>query len=322
MRLRRVLGRLLLAILSSLLWLGLIDAWMRTRVGVCGLTPFRNSAIEALPHELVPGRITIYKGVDVRINQAGFRGPEWPAPPPGAERIALIGDSVTFGNGCPETETLAASLERELAGRGHPAQVLNCGVPAYNAPNVLTMLRERVIALAPQRVIYVMVANDVTKAQKKFAIPADAEIDPFSDFPLGSPLLQFLNTRTSALLRVFGFHLGGYVEAVLAQCEQGGGERVAAALAELQRLCREQGIAFAVAIYPYMVRVDHSPFRPIEDDCARRCAALAIPCIRVSDAFASDEDLTKYWVAPLDGHPNGVANHAAAALIAERLLAH
>jgi len=319
-RFRRLAGRLLLACASVLLVLLAFDLWMRTRVGASGLTPFRNSAIEELPHELVPGRDTTYKGVEVRINQAGFRGPELVAPAEGQERIALIGDSVTFGNGCPQDETLAAALQAELAAKGRPAQVLNCGVPAYNAPNVLTLLRERVLPLKPARVLYVMVANDVTKAQRKVEIPPDAEIDACADFPLGSPLLQFLQNRASAVLRSLGFSLGGYVESVQKQFEEGGRDRLADAVKEMQRLCLEQDVKFGVVIYPYLVRPDANPFRPIEDDGARLFGELAIPFTRVSDAFGADEDLTKFWVAPLDGHPNAEANRRAATHVAKWLV--
>jgi lysophospholipase L1-like esterase len=321
MRIRRALGRLALLVGSAAIWLGLIDLWMRGRVGASGLTPFRNSAIGALPHELVPGRHTLYKGVDVRINQAGFRGPDIVPLPEGTERIALIGDSVTFGNGCPEEGTLAATLQEELARRRHKAQVLNCGVPAYNAANVLTMLEERVLALQPQRVCYVLVANDVTKIQRKAVIPADATIDTGADFPLGSPLLQFLKNQATALARAMGVKLGGsYVEGVLGQFEQGGGERLGRAIQTMARLCRDRGIEYRVLVYPYLVRPSHNPFRVIEDDAVRRCGELLVPCIPLVDAFEPDEDLTKYWVTFLDAHPNADANRKAATLVAAKLL--
>ncbi len=317
---RSCLGRLLLALLSSAACLGAIDAWMRTKIGACGLTPFGDSAVEALPHELVPGRVTTYKGVTVRINRDGFRGAEIVDPPPGAERIALVGDSVTFGNGCPEEGTLSVELERELARRGHPAQVLNCGVPGYNAANVATLARERVLALRPQRLLYVMVANDVSRSQRRVPIPQDGAIDARAEFPLGSPLLQFLGIRGSALLRAVGFHPRGYVASLVTQFENGGGERVGRALEELARLCREKGIEFRVAIYPALGRLDHDPFAAIEADCARRCAELSVTCHSIGDAFAPDEDLTKYWVAFLDGHPDAAANAIAARFLAERLV--
>jgi len=322
MRLHPLLGRLSLAALSTAVTLGLIDACMRLEVGECGLTPFRNSPIDQLPHELAPGRATTYKGVPVRINRAGFRGAEWGEPEPGVERIALIGDSLTFGNGVSEEETLSAALELELARRGRAARVLNCGVPGYNAENVLALARERVLALSPARVIYVMVANDVSPTPaRKAVIPADARIDACAQFPLRSPLLQLVNLRASAILRAFGFELGGYVDMINAHFENGGGERVGRTLAELQRMCAGRGIGFLAVVYPFLIRADRNPFRSIEEDYVRRCEELAIPCIRAIDAFAPGEELARFWVAPLDSHPDGEAHRSVATLIAGRLLA-
>src|SRR5689334_22283567 len=105
------IGRLLLVAASLLLWFGVTELWQRRSVGACALTPFRNATLAGIPHELVPGRVTTYRGVEVRINALGFRGAELAEKPVGAQRIALVGDSFTFGNGCAETETLAAALE-------------------------------------------------------------------------------------------------------------------------------------------------------------------------------------------------------------------
>src|SRR5262245_41764417 len=217
MRTRRLAGRLLLALAGPLVVFVALDLWMRTRVGECGLTPFKSSDVQGLPHLLFPGRTTIYKGVPVRINALGLRGGELLPPQDGQPRIALIGDSVTFGNGCREEETIAASLEAELAARGRPAQVVNCGVPAYNADNVATNLRERLLALQPSRVIWVMVANDVCDSLRRTEIPVDGTIDSYADFPLGSPLAQMVNQNMSGLLRRMGMPLDGYVESVLRQ---------------------------------------------------------------------------------------------------------
>jgi hypothetical protein len=316
---RRWIGRLLLALASLLLWLGIAELWLRRSVGACGLTPFRNATIAGIPHELVPGRVTTYRGVEVRINRLGFRGGELGPRPEGAQRIALVGDSFTFGNGCREEETLAASLERELARRGRPAQVLNCGVPAFNADDVLALTVGRVLALAPDRVVYVMVANDVDVSQQPGDIPADATIDSFAEFPLHSAALQWLGIKGAALLRATGLRGGGYVDSILGRWKAEGGGRIEKAFEGLAAACKERGAALTVAIYPFMVRRDRNPFAPIEEDAARRCARLGIPCVPLVDAFGRDEELARYWIGPLDTHPDGRANAKAAAYLAEQL---
>jgi len=321
MRTRRLVGRLLLALAGPALLFFAADRWLRTRVGECGLTPFKSSDVQGLPHLLFPGRTTIYKGVPVRINSLGLRGGELAAPPAGVPRVALVGDSVTFGNGCREEETLAAALEAELAARGTPAQVVNGGVPAYNADNAATLLRERLLALRPDRVIWVMVANDVCDSHRRTEIPVDATIDAFADFRFGSPLLQMINQHGSALLRRMGMPLEGYVGSVVRQHERGGAERLRRAITDMQQRCAAAKVAYGVAIYPYMTRLDANPFAPIEQACARLCDELGVPCARLADAFAPDENLVRYWVAPLDGHPNGEANRRVVKVMADSLFA-
>src|SRR5262245_2113636 len=251
---RRWIGRLLLLTCSAALWLGLAELFLRRSVGACGLTPFRNATLAGIPHELAPGRATTYKGVAVRVNSLGFRGPELAPPADGTPRICLVGDSFTFGNGCEEDATLAAALGRELAARGRPAQVVNCGVPAFNAQDVVALTKGRVLALHPQVVVYVLVANDVDVSVTPGPIPADAVIDPCADFPLHSALLQWLGVETTGLLRATGLRNGGYVEKILGEWKRGGGERMDASLGELAAACAAAGARLTVAVYPFMVR--------------------------------------------------------------------
>jgi hypothetical protein len=68
-----------------------------------------------------------------------------------------------------------------------------------------------------------------------------------------------------------------------------------------------------------MTRRDRNPFAAIEDDAARRCAKLGIACVRLVDAFAKDEELSRYWIGPLDTHPDARANARVAAWLAEQL---
>jgi hypothetical protein len=68
-----------------------------------------------------------------------------------------------------------------------------------------------------------------------------------------------------------------------------------------------------------MMRASRNPFAPIEEDAARRCAKLGIACVPLIGAFAPDENLTRYWIGPLDTHPDGRANAKVAAFLAEQL---
>src|SRR5690348_16745610 len=68
-----------------------------------------------------------------RVDAGGIRrdGETALAPPPGVLRVALFGDSFTFGDEVALGETWGAALERGIAARGIEAEVLNFGVNAY-----------------------------------------------------------------------------------------------------------------------------------------------------------------------------------------------
>lgn len=74
-------------------------------------------------------------------------------PPPGVLRVALLGDSFTFGDEAPLDETWGAYLERGLVARGVPAEVLNFGVNAYGIDQAYLRWKRDGRRYAPQVVI-------------------------------------------------------------------------------------------------------------------------------------------------------------------------
>jgi hypothetical protein len=68
-----------------------------------------------------------------------------------------------------------------------------------------------------------------------------------------------------------------------------------------------------------MVKPSRNPLASIEADALARCARRGIDAVALVDAFEKDEDLTRYWITPLDAHPDARAHAAAARLLAERL---
>ncbi len=73
--------------------------------------------------------------VAVRANDQGLRGaaPVPPEHPPGVLRIAVFGDSQTFGEGVEDDQTFSALLGRGLPG----VEVLNFGVHGYGTDQML-----------------------------------------------------------------------------------------------------------------------------------------------------------------------------------------
>lgn len=93
----------------------------------------------------------------VRTNERGFRGADWPQP--GAADVLVVGDSQVFGLGVDEAQTFSARLQRELGG---DARVLNAGVPTYGPLEYSTLVERLVLERKPDTVVYVVnVGNDL-----------------------------------------------------------------------------------------------------------------------------------------------------------------
>lgn len=141
---------------------------------------FMPAADPELSYQMRPGVRGRVRGVEVRTNQLGFRGPEITAEPsPGTHRVVILGDSVTFGFRMPEEEIFPSLMARQLAqtragnpseanqasGRPEPKpkpnwEILNFGVEGYNTQAELQVLRTTGLRVDPQTVVLVVNLND------------------------------------------------------------------------------------------------------------------------------------------------------------------
>lgn len=97
---------------------------------------------------------------EVRINAAGFRGPELPRAQP--DDVMVVGDSQVFGLGVQENETFSAELAKKLN-----KTVINAGIPTYGPLEFQGLLEEQLPKRKPRTVIYVVnMANDLFEANR------------------------------------------------------------------------------------------------------------------------------------------------------------
>jgi hypothetical protein len=76
-------------------------------------------------------------------------------------RIAMVGDSFTFGYGVGDRQTLPDHLERLVRRHGFSGgQVLNFGVDGYNAAQVYRVVGAKVLRFKPAIIIYNFSVND------------------------------------------------------------------------------------------------------------------------------------------------------------------
>lgn len=95
---------------------------------------------------------------DVSINSMGFRDREREAARPASirARIAVLGDSFTWGHGVGDAEIFTVLLEALLPG----VEVWNLGVSAYSTDQELLLLRRHLAPVAPDLVLVMVSRND------------------------------------------------------------------------------------------------------------------------------------------------------------------
>lgn len=96
------------------------------------------------------------------VNALGFRGTPVEARSPETLRIAMIGDSFTFGLGVGADDTIAVSLEKLLRAKlQRNVEVLNFGVPGLNVEEVVAQYEHFARRWSPDVVLYLVVDNDL-----------------------------------------------------------------------------------------------------------------------------------------------------------------
>lgn len=102
------------------------------------------------------GAFDTARGVHYTLNRHGFRGADWRRGPPGAEVVAVLGDSFTFGIGVPDHATLPVQLSAALG--GHP--VVNLGESGSNTLQQEWIAARWVTELGAGAAVLVVTGND------------------------------------------------------------------------------------------------------------------------------------------------------------------
>jgi hypothetical protein len=122
---------------------------------------YRLSDNPRLQYELIPGS----RDGQFKISAAGIRDKEYALPkPPGVFRILVIGDSIVYGFGIPQSDPISEQMEELLQRQASPRvsrfEVLNLGVTGYNMDQVVENLRTRGMSFRPDLIVYGYCLND------------------------------------------------------------------------------------------------------------------------------------------------------------------
>jgi lysophospholipase L1-like esterase len=261
------------------------------------------------------------------VNSAGYRGRDLAIPKPaGVFRIALLGDSMTFGWGVREEETFAARIEEALA-HARPErrwEVANFAMIGANTSQAAEAYTVDVALYDPDLVLLGFFMNDVDPPVLASGGGEQADEAPsprMRGFSLSRlRTVAFVKTRGAALARRAGIPMRGSTVARYAEQFASRGAAWAACESAIHSLSDDvaaRGGRFGVVILPFIVSLDASyPLRNAHEQVAATCRDAGIPVLDLLPRFLR-ESAAGLSVTPLDNHMNGAGN----ALAAEGILA-
>jgi hypothetical protein len=253
----------------------------------------------------------------IQANHSGFRDRDFAiVKPQGPYRIAVVGDSFTYGNGIPEADRYTNRLQAWL-----PAtfEVLNFGVPGDNTPEEYISIASRILPTRPDYILLQWFVNDVEGA--------DASSRPRYLALLPPTLGGHWFARHSALYDIASmawlkwqvrFHLAtsypDYLIARTADPSSVDARREHELVHDIASLARREHIGLGIVLFPdagYDLGADY-PFTFLHQRVLEDCRAEHISCLDLQPTFASIKDRSALWVNRFDHHPSARANEIAA----------
>jgi len=260
------------------------------------------------------------KSTAYRTNADGFRGREIGEKRDGVPRIAVVGDSYTFGWAVPDGKAYPERTEALLHEAGRDVEVLNLGIPGYNTVQEWLLLAEVMPRYHPDVVVLGYSMNDAEPQANVPPFPATtyryARSWLWEDCKELIVRLYPSAARWLAVQKLIptNNYLPGF------QPESPKWRESREALGRIAALCRQEHTTLLVLILPdFTQRFDAAyPDTVIHEAVSRWGRELGIETVDLLPRFRNLDHL-EYMVVG-DGHPNERAHEAFAAALRDKLL--
>lgn len=271
---------------------------------------------------------TYFHQPEARVNSLGFREREFPlAKPDGVYRIAVIGDSLTWGPGVPVSDRFSNLIERFLSEKGRPGstyEALNFGISGWDTEDEVRILRELVLKTDPDFVLLQWYTNDFENGyhlERPRPAPLVRPATLHLKLLRSSALYALLDPKWTALQEMVGL-----VESFPAYMYRRFGDPEGPDSAyEIERLrefvgeCRKRRIPLGIVLFPNvgpgLIRGTYE-YDYLHERVLAACRDEGVTCVDLRSTFAAYASYGTLWVTPLDPHPSPLANRRAA----ERLM--
>jgi len=259
----------------------------------------------------------------ISLNSLGFRDREFGPKGPGRYRIAVIGDSFTFGNGVDEPDRFSNLIQGVL---GPQYEVLNFGHPGNNLPDHLVEL-DLVLKMNPDFVLLQLYENDFETPEMMANRPKDHRLMPLDvdeRMMRASLLYRLLIDHWNQFQESTGLAEGytNYMARHLRDPDSPDAVRTSGMLLQFLDRARSAGVANGGVLFPALYGLHpkgaNYPFDYLSDRVKQIYTLAQTPYLDLFPAFLTVKDPSSLWVNRFDPHPNARANHLAAVAILNR----
>lgn len=256
-----------------------------------------------------------------RLNAAGFRERDFTdAKAPGTYRIAVVGDSFTYGNGIRQQYRYSDVLQAHLPAH---IEVLNFGLAGANTPAHRRTIDRLLPNIHPDFVLLQWYINDVEDDDSS-GRPTFRRLLPFRSLhewlSVNSALYTVTNMKWAELQILAGMTVSydAYLKRRLGDPDSRDSRRDRQLLTELIAMCKRHGVPIGIVLFPDTTASlgDDYPFGYLHQRVLDVCNAQSITCLDLRRDFSLVKQRQSLWANRLDHHPSARAN----AIAAERIL--
>ena len=357
-KIRNLVVNLSLLIFSSGVFLGLAELTLRLILPTewVQTTPLhtKESPYGISTYDVNPNSVGKTFGQEYHINELGLRGPETTfEKKPGVFRIAVVGDSMAFGIGLSDEQTLPAQLSERFKQLGNTpeVEVLNFGITAYGFDQYPELLQKKVLRFSPDLIILQTYVNDTvnpanfyeTKEQSSDTQNGEGIASPETTAPLSRLIKNVRESfvilrRHSALMKLVSPLLKDVTYSILKSIKrdhliiaqgrrdleqfQNNGElwkQGQNSLHQFKMICEQHSIPLTVVIFPVMNLVDSSyRYKAYHDAVREFCIKSDIDVIDLYEHFYG-ANLWEHRVGLLDHHPDAAISAKVADILVQHL---
>jgi lysophospholipase L1-like esterase len=252
-------------------------------------------------------------GPAIVVNHLGFREREIPPKQAGRYRIAVVGDSIAWGQGIEAPERFSNRLEEFLGAR---YEVFNFGLPG--AHDHMSQLAQA-LSTSPDFVVLQLYIT-------AFETPEMERPQPYPLLPESlhrrlepsSMLYDLLGIQWAQLQQELGVveSYEQYLARNLRDPDSPSSRAAFGPLREFILRSRRTGVPSGIVFFPATDAMGANgsgyPFGYLHERVRTLCAEQQIPCLDLLPAFSKIKDPRTLWVSPFDAHPNADANRRVA----------